>query len=161
MTDREIIKALEHCTSSTTSEACNGCPLYDTTICTEMENGLQIYSLDLIKRLQDENDRYKEKCSKCGEKTRKTIIYLQDLLAEQKAEIERLRGMVSQNEGVLPQYETLIISEAIKEFAEELKRRLIAGGIFPVLVKNEIGNLVKEMTEGKQDAVQDTRAGAE
>lgn len=79
--------------------------------------------------------------------------YLEDLalvlILRQKAEIERLRGMVSQNEGVLPQYENLIKTEAIKEFAGELKRRLIAGGIFPVLVKNEIGNLVKEMTEDK------------
>lgn len=126
MTDNAIIKALEHCTSSTTSEACNGCPLYDTTICTEMENGLQIYALDLIKR--------------------------------QKSEIERLRRMVSQNEGVLPQYENLIISEAIKEVEERLKKSAFECDVSfgfgrehctEAVAVVDIDNIVKEMTEGK------------
>lgn len=57
MNDNDIIKALEHCVSSTTSEACNGCPFFGTTICTEMENGLQIYALDLINRQKVEIER--------------------------------------------------------------------------------------------------------
>ena len=56
---RQIIEALEHCTSSTTSEACNGGPLYTTNICTEMENGLEIYALQLIKELIAENEAIK------------------------------------------------------------------------------------------------------
>lgn len=60
MTDNDIMKALECCTSSTTSEACNGCPLYSTTICTEMENGLMIYALDLINRQKAEIERLRK-----------------------------------------------------------------------------------------------------
>ncbi|MGN0553048.1 MAG: hypothetical protein ACI4I1_06665 [Oscillospiraceae bacterium] len=55
----QIVKALEHCTSSTTSEACNGCPFYTTDICTEMENGLEIYALKLINELIEENETIK------------------------------------------------------------------------------------------------------
>lgn len=43
------------------------------------------------------------------------------LISRQRAEIERLKDMVAQNEGVLPKYEALIRAEAVKEFAERLK----------------------------------------
>ena len=54
----QIIQALEHCISSTTSEACNGCPLSSTDICIQMENGLMIYALDLIKELSKRTKHY-------------------------------------------------------------------------------------------------------
>ena len=46
-----------------------------------------------------------------------------DLINRQKAEIERLKDMVAQNEGVLPRYEQLIKAEAIEEFAERLRNK--------------------------------------
>lgn len=125
MSDNDIIKALEHCTSSTTSETCNGCPLFGTTICTEMENGLAIYALDLIIR--------------------------------QKAEIERLKRYDEERDIRLHARltETARV-EAIKEFAERLKERVMKyteyddGGwdstIYVVKVE-DIYSIVKEMTE--------------
>ena len=68
-----------------------------------------------------------------------------------EAEIERLRAMVSQNEGVLSQYEQLIKAAAIKEFAEKLKEKAWIGmweTISHVDV-DDIDNLVKEMTSIK------------
>jgi hypothetical protein len=40
--------------------------------------------------------------------------------------------------------------EAVKEFADRLKKKLIAGGIYPVLVKNSMDKLLKEMTGEKE-----------
>jgi hypothetical protein len=79
MTVNEIILALECCVQP--YSICEGCPFYDEERCRDL---LKLAIIDLIKRLQDEN--------------------------------ERMRRMVSQNEGVLPQYESLIKTEAIKEY---------------------------------------------
>lgn len=43
-----------------------------------------------------------------------------DLINRQEEEIERVKDMVAQNEGVLPRYENLIKAEAYKEFAEKV-----------------------------------------
>ena len=169
MTVNEIILALECCVQP--YSICEGCPLYNKERCRDQ---LKRAIIDKLNCQKAEIDRYKEQCSKCGEKTAKTIINLQDLLAERKDEIEELEAEIDKqyeqakadilgnmSDGgtschwCIEQHKT----EAIKEFAGELKRRLIAGGIFPVLVKNEIENLVKENTEGKQDAVQNTTSG--
>jgi hypothetical protein len=40
--------------------------------------------------------------------------------------------------------------EAAKEFADRLKKKLIEGGIYPVLVKNSMDKLLKEMTGEKE-----------
>lgn len=53
-TDEEVIKALEHCESSCSSEACVGCPFDEKGACTEAENALAIFALDLIKRQKAE-----------------------------------------------------------------------------------------------------------
>lgn len=74
------------------------------------------------------------------------------LINRQKAEIERLKDMVSQNEGALPRYEALIRAEAVKEFAERLKEKAITYYTIIghwVSVK-DIDNLVKEM-EGEHE----------
>ena len=136
MTDNEIIKALEHCTSSTTSEACNGCPLFSTTVCTEMENGLMIYALNLINR--------------------------------QKAEIEELTKLLRSRHIAIEHLEGVIVSlpdevrvEAIKEFAERLKKSAFACDVSfgygkehytEAVAVVEIDNLVKEITESKDES---------
>jgi hypothetical protein len=56
-TDEEVIKALEHCESSCSSEACVGCPFDEKGACTEAENALAIFALDLIKRQKAEIER--------------------------------------------------------------------------------------------------------
>jgi hypothetical protein len=133
MNDADIIKALECCASSTTSEACNGCPLYSTTICTEMENGLQIYALDLINRQKAEIER------------------LTDKVARLK---ESVGLMLNYDDG-----DERIKSEAIKKFAERLKQSAFDCDVSfgygkehytEAVAVVEIDNLVKEMTEGTE-----------
>jgi 2C-methyl-D-erythritol 2,4-cyclodiphosphate synthase len=65
-----------------------------------------------------------------------------DLINRQKAEIEE------QDQAIINALRRMgeIRAEAIKEFSDRLKERLIKGGIYPVLVKNSINDLVKEMT---------------
>lgn len=79
-----------------------------------------------------------------------------DLINRQKAEIERLKDMVSQNEGVLPEYEKFIKAEAIKEFAERLKESAIDADVYSGYRKElfekavtviEIDRILEEMTE--------------
>ena len=88
----------------------------------------------------------------------RTVIHKNalDLINRQKAEIERLKGMVSQNEGVLPQYEAFIKAEAIKEFAERLKASAFSCDVSfgfgrehceEAVTVLEIDRFVKEMTE--------------
>jgi hypothetical protein len=178
MTDNEIIKALE-CLAGGFGILCRDCAFNGKFPC--RENAAKS-ALDLIKRQQDKNDRYEEQCSKCGEKTAKTIINLQDLLAERKAEITELEAEIDK------QYEQAKAdilgnmsdggtschwcieqhrAEAIKEFAERLKEAArteydsdgwVIGSCVDV---RDIDAILKQNTEGKQDAVQDTATGAE
>lgn len=55
-----------------------------------------------------------------------------DVIERQRAEIKKLMDMVGQNEGVLPEYEKLLKSEAIKAFVERLKTKsqLVAPSIY-------------------------------
>jgi hypothetical protein len=115
MTDNDIVKTLELCRENekhSTCEHCSKCPFSTCDLVADEEN-----CLDALYR--------------------RSI----NLINRQKVEIERLKGMVSQNEGVLPQYEALVRAEAIKEFAERLKE--IDDYVSPL----DIDNLVKEMTE--------------
>jgi hypothetical protein len=137
-TDEQIIKALEHCTSSTTSEACNGCPFYDTDVCIEMDNALNIYALDLINRQRAEIERLH---SEVKEKT-ETIVFLKDQATGWSIDFCNLKAKLNTAK-----------SEAIKEFAEGLKKRLerkytIYGREY---VLRHLRELVKEMTEGSND----------
>ena len=97
------------------------------------------------------NNKY-EPCSICENYIEGVICDNDECpVAKMKAEIERLKAENDEFREIIFTDRSEAIkmrkSEAIKEFAEELKRRLIAVGIFPVLVKNEINNLVKEMLE--------------
>ena len=192
-TDEDVIKALEHCTSSTTSEACNGCPFNQSNICEQMSNGLEIYALDLINRqraelkaLKMDNDQLQSDIVNATmnlesvqhkldearaeiEQLNGNLKFVRGTVERQKAEIERLHSEVKEKT------ETIVFlkdqatgwsidfcnlkaklntakSEAIKEFAEGLKKRLerkytIYGREY---VLRHLRELVKEMTEGEQ-----------
>ena len=97
-----------------------------------------------------------EKCPLTNEYCRKELPRLSLLLIRTlQTEVERLKNMVAQNEGVLPEYENLIKTEAIKEFAERLKAldRLDVDVSYgygrehytEAIAVNLIDNLVKEM----------------
>ena len=118
MTDKEIIKALECCRDIDIK--CETCQLWTVSECTKV---LHQATLDLINRQQAEIEKWKDNCSKCGEKTTQTILYLQETLAEKNAEIERLQirlRKVRNQFTDLSKMHSEIKAEAIKEFAERL-----------------------------------------
>lgn len=57
LTDEEIVKALECCSSGQTGEACKKCPLRGICVCNS--NAIEVYALDLIHRLQSEIETLK------------------------------------------------------------------------------------------------------
>ena len=187
MTDNEIIKALEiH--GNMKFDNCEGCPYLEGDSCEGFTKYSQPFRevLDLINRKTADIDFYKERSNKYEaqvevlkeqthqQKAEIDILIrkketLRDEIAEQQAEIERLKA---ENQSIKYCYEqaksynnTLAESceknckkfnmttraDAIKEFAERLKKK---AGIFPYhykgLVKavrvEKIDNLVKEMT---------------
>ncbi len=118
MTDNDIVKALECCVDWCGNVSCWDYPLKNTG-CIHFDKLKE--SLDLINRQKAEIERLKEHCSKCGEKTTKTILNLQELLGTAKA-------------------------EAYKEFADRLKENSIATFSWNgVVLVEEIDNLLKEM----------------
>lgn len=123
MTDEQIIKALECCSSSNV-EHCRKCPLISQK--DELFSCLyqkQILSLDLINRQKIENER------------------LEKGLTEYKLRLKMSECTVDE-----------IKSEAIKDFAERLKRKIWHSGwcnLERTITPEIITNLVKEMTEEK------------
>lgn len=119
MTDNEIIKALE-------SEI-HLAEYVDSNYCSNIDLSLIKSTLDLINRLQAENENSVEKkfpyCVLCGNGA---------ILTENLEEYDKLINNIS--------------TGAIKEFAERLKRELTTGkALMRISVLNIIDSLVKEM----------------
>ena len=141
MTDNEIIKALECCGIRDTK--CISCPYYEKTYCVDVD------ALDLINRQKAEIDiliRKKES--------------LRDEIAEQQAEIERLKEENKQIRNDCRWCEewqtTELLGErakAIKEFVERLKEKADSGfwQEHSYVSTDDIDDLVKEMPEQKND----------
>ena len=76
-----------------------------------------------------------------------------DLINRQQAEIERLE---KDKENLAYSFANAVgrnltvKEEAIKEFAERLRKKLIDGGLYPVFVKNKIAETEKEMVGGTE-----------
>lgn len=148
MTDNEIIKALE-CDTHTN---CEECPYFRETCSFDDVQAKDI--LDLINRQQVEIEKHKSNCEKCGAKTRECIESLHNIIAEQQAEIKELntiRSRLIYDSGTLTKiFDELyqkIKAEAVKEFAEMLKARIIED-FLKYNTDTTIGyidNLVKEM----------------
>jgi hypothetical protein len=83
--DNDIIKALERCRIGKRENDCKKCPLYGRV--PACVGYLVQDALDLINRQKAEIER------------------LSHIRAELSKEIDKLRDMVAQNEGVLPRYE--------------------------------------------------------
>ena len=137
-TDEEIIKALGCCISTTTDEACGGCPFNKQKLCDKDQGALERYALDLINRQNSEIERLKE-CPKC--------VYECD-------------GEVTEYcvQGPCSNFKTVekIKTEAYKEFAERIKMSIKANvvetlcndvkGVYNAeCVLDDIDNLLKEM----------------
>lgn len=104
LTDEDVVEGLERCTSTTTAEACAGCPFNKQNLCNKDQWALERYALDLIKRQKAENDSAKAKIEICAE-----------VIERQDAEIERLKSELSNM--------SEIKIEAYKKFAKKLKKR--------------------------------------
>ena len=120
LTDSEIVKALECCCGGLTSDWCDKCPMNVTKECDKDLLALEKLALDLINRLQEENENY----SKNNRQMTSDILKLYKELEQLKAEYERLKDHIQ--EGIelakeLPEMITLVKTEAYKEFAERLK----------------------------------------
>lgn len=72
------------------------------------------------------------------------ITALERIAFEQQAEIERLQKEARRFADIGKLYSE-IRSEVIKEYREKVKLRLIDKGFFPVLVKNAMAEVAKEM----------------
>ena len=140
MTDNEIIKALECCCEQ--RYMCpRECPLYNVCDCGEMV--LEKKAIDLINRQKAEIERLKEKVNKQG-------LVAQVIIDDEKME-EIKNDILEQIEYNIKE----IKSEAYKEFAERLKKKIHkrvteAGQQVLSIEPKGIDNLVKEMTEGAE-----------
>ena len=141
-TDDDIITAYGYCLS----HDCRNCPLDGVDNCMDK---VEICIPEIYNRQKAEIESLKIAI----EVTRDNLGDARAELQKAESEIERLKGMVSQNEGVLPQYEALVRDEAIKEFAERLKKRKYQSsewshGEHPYVVeKTDIDDVLEEMTE--------------
>jgi hypothetical protein len=125
MTDNEIIKALE-CCSSQKVNACDDCPFYER--CYNNDEFIEKEAIDLINRQKAEIDRQKDHIElleiekqaikKDSEKSRTAAM---EVIKKQDAEIERLKKVVSHLEDYANGVADQVKAEAVKEFAERLK----------------------------------------
>lgn len=136
MTDNEIIKAIELCSTDALVH-CEDCPFYYK--CLNDEN-LFKYAIDLINRQKAEIEQYKDYTEKWMEKAE-----------ELKAEVERYEIEMQMVYGYADALEQRAKAEAVKEFAERLKTEYAKGmswfkkkESYYVDVE-DIDNLLKEM----------------
>ena len=146
MTDKEIIKALQICTSE--HLGCeDDCPFNTSELCGKDGLQTQRSALDLINHLKTKCNKYLNKVQ--AQKGELARLYKQN--AEYKAEFERMQGnimcVMSANARLINQVDKAK-TEAIKSFAERLKdvpSLIIAGQKHYVIVESYFDNLVKEM----------------
>ena len=149
MTDNEIIKALERCS---TSYNCGDCPYYCNA--EDCPDRLMNDALDVINRQKAEIERlnknyeeliYKTECLLChatGNKFSKYTYTIQEMISFVDDYIQDCC------DEVIEETKATAKSEAIKEFIDELKNRVINKYEYTdIRVFKDIDNLVKEMTE--------------
>ena len=142
MTDNEIIKALECCKEAKLNQDCLDlkCPFATEYGCNIDKEDLRNEALDLINRQKAEIERY---------------LHSIKLLEKDVEELKK--GFTAAADYFASEYDNQIKAEAIKEFAERLKKvgTKVEGhkgfeGVFVMANNIQIDNLVKEMTERKE-----------
>ena len=128
-TDEEVIKALE-CCSKESMINCRNCP-YEAD-CNMGGSKMQADALDFINRQKAEIEELEAEIDKQYEQARA------DILGNMADGGTSCHWCIEQHE-----------AKAIKEFATEFKTRCIAKGIYPVVIKNILADLVEELTEGE------------
>ena len=161
MTDNEIIEALECCRGDYSTD-CDNCPNKKT--CDEID--VVSSAIDLINRQKAEIERLEKEKQDIKDKydCQQTVYYdLSNIIREKCKELNKypIKTVVNNNceihSKTSKDYDNLmadIKSEAIKEFAERLKKLKIKPE-FPwddyCVSEGNIDNLVKEMTEVQHD----------
>lgn len=152
MTDNEIIKALNYCCGNikNNDEGCNKDMCYQVTLPESRDEGIRFCrqwlikdALDLINRQKAEIERLQDKLIiSDGEE-----IKLCDDMYVLKDELQRAKVEISKHFDYMDE----AANEAIEDFAERLKHFIIPqkadGYTREIVLKRDIDNLVKEMTE--------------
>ena len=134
MTDNEIIKALEYCSTDVRENTCPKCAFYKKHRCSTL----------MVNAVSDFISRYKAKNES-----------LKQIINEQDKEILKLQNRIIFWRKNLNYQPEKIKSEATKDFAKRLKEIIythmdrvdVDGVVLLTRVDNSIDNLVKEMTE--------------
>lgn len=107
LTDEDVVEGLERCISTTTAEACEGCPFNKQNLCNKDQWALERYALDLINRQKAEADSAKAKIKICAE-----------VIERQHAEIERLKNRISEQKAYTAELQNKIVK--LKDYNENL-----------------------------------------
>lgn len=133
LTDADIKKALECCINWKREGDCAKCPAYESKeLCIKQ---IRILALDLINRLQAENERLKDRVNKQGLIAQ--IVIDDDKLENIKNDcLERIEYNIKE-----------IKSEAYKEFAERLKETFPQDDFLRSTkrISEDIDNLLNEL----------------
>jgi hypothetical protein len=183
-TDEEVIKALKHCASETSSKACVGCPFDENGACIDSENAMAIYALSLINRQKEEIDAMKianEKMYAAAKEQEAEIERLEGALkaeerhnqltmeiaqkaienAKDKANKDLQAEIADKDKAIKNALEIISIGEKpILEvgasWIEEFAKFLIDNSTEGLIAISDLPDLVKEMTEGKAHEMQST-----
>ena len=131
MTDEQIIKALECCSTDVQENPCPKCAFYNKHRCSTL----------MLNAASDIINRQKVK-----------IKSLKQIINEQDKEVLKLQNRIIFWRKNLNYQPEKIKSEAIKEFVEKLKKHSFVDNLSldgkETAYVDDIDNLVKEMTEG-------------
>ena len=131
-TDEEVIKALKHCASETSSKACVGCPFDENGACIDSENAMVIYALSLINRQKEEINRLEK-----GE--------LREAMTFNSTTIKRCVASAIKE-----------FAERLKAEMRNLARLQDGDATYYIVGEPVIDDLVKEMTEEHTHEMQST-----
>jgi hypothetical protein len=128
-TDEEVVKGLECCRKDNVKD-CDACPYVDIDTKTYCVNEMIKDALELINRKNAEIERLQKE----------NVFHRKTITENAQRALEVLVDEINKAK-----------TEAIKEFAEEFKKRCIRKGFYPVWIKNILADLVKEKTEGNDE----------
>ena len=102
-----VVEGLERCISTTTAEACVGCPFNKQKLCDKDQWTLERHALGLINRQKAEDDSAKAKIKICAK-----------VIERQDAEIERLKNRISEQKAYTADLQNKIVK--LKDYNENL-----------------------------------------
>ena len=146
LTDNEIKKALECCIKSIHFGECfeNQCPLVSEEGCKVGEETLYPYLLDLINRLQEENERLKNILI-CFMGALGKVRNIDDIES-----ISQIPIMTELNKGIRAEIKAEAYKECIEKVKEEINKHSY-GVLHKTVINYKLDNLLKEMVGDKHE----------